>query len=258
MSESELLAIFPLYIWIPMLTEETSPYATGFLLWALPTFTVIFALGFLDRYAWLRASNQFSGAMQFAGVFMVASGGFFALLQKQIARMMLAMGLKSAQVVNITFLLLIPRGLELAVWALGLSIIKREAPSLRFSDVQGLARKFPIATGAIIAAHLSITGFPILAGFPARLALWQELARQSLLTSFWVFLGLLGLLVGAVRTMAVFVMAKEQSPWTWNESRVQTAMLAIGVVGLFILGLFPQLMQPFLSRLPAVFEHLGQ
>ena len=265
-----LLAIFPLYIWIPMLTEETSPYATGFLLWALPTFTVIFALGFLDRYAWLRASNQFSGAMQFAGVFMVASGGFFALLQKQIARMMgyaaivegglimLAMGLKSAQVVNITFLLLIPRGLELAVWALGLSIIKREAPSLRFSDVQGLARKFPIATGAIIAAHLSITGFPILAGFPARLALWQELARQSLLTSFWVFLGLLGLLVGAVRTMAVFVMAKEQSPWTWNESRVQTAMLAIGVVGLFILGLFPQLMQPFLSRLPAVFEHLGQ
>src|SRR6185295_5447830 len=83
-----LLAIFPLYIWIPMLTEETSPYATGFLLWALPTFTVIFALGFLDRYAWLRASNQFSGAMQFAGVFMVASGGFFALLQKQIARMM--------------------------------------------------------------------------------------------------------------------------------------------------------------------------
>jgi len=265
-----LLAIFPLYIWIPMLTEETSPYATGFLLWALPTFTVIFALGFLDRYAWLRASNQFSGAMQFAGVFMVASGGFFALLQKQIARMMgyaaivegglimLAMGLKSAEVVNITFLLLIPRGLELAVWALGLSIIKREVPSLKFSDIQGLARKFPIATGAILVAHLSITGFPILAGFPARLALWQELARQSLATSFWVFLGLLGLLIGAVRTMAVFVMAEDQTPWTWNESRVQTAMLAIGVLGLFILGLFPQILQPILSRLPAVFEHLGQ
>ncbi len=265
-----LLAIFPLYSWIPMLTEETSPYATGFLLWALPTFTIIFALGFLDRYAWLRSSSQFASAIKFAGVFMVISGGFFASMQKQIGRMMgyaaiaeaglliLAMGLKSAEVVNITFVLLIPRGLELAVWSLGLSIIKREVSSLKFSDIQGLARKFPIATGAIIIAHLSITGFPILAGFPPRLALWQELARQSLFISFWVFLGSLGLLIGAIRTLAVFVMAQEHAAWNWTESWIQTGMLGVGVLGLFILGLFPQVMQPFLSKLPAVFEHLGQ
>lgn len=265
-----LLAIFPLYNWIPMLTEETSPYATGFLLWALPTFTVIFALGFLNRYAWLRSSTQFSSATQFAGVFMVASGGFFAALQKQIGRMMgyaaiaeaglliLTLGLRSAEVVNITFLLLIPRGLELAVWSLGLSIIKREVPSLRFSDVQGLARKFPLATGAIIVAHLSITGFPILAGFPPRLALWQELARHSLFISFWVFIGLLGLLIGAIRTLAAFVMADKYATWNRSESWIQTGMLGIGVLGLFVLGLFPQLMQSLLSKLPAVFEHLGQ
>jgi NADH-quinone oxidoreductase subunit N len=265
-----LLAIFPLYNWIPMLTEETSPYATGFLLWALPTFTVIFALGFLDRYAWLRTSSQLSNAIQFAGIFMVVSGGIFASVQRHIGRMMgyaaiaeaglliLAMGLKSAEVVTITFLLLIPRGLEMATWSLGLSIIKQESISLRFSDIRGLARKFPLATGAIIIAHLSITGFPILAGFPARLALWQALAVQSLLTSFWVFLGLLGLLIGALRTLAVLVMAEENTSWSWNESRAQAAMLGLGVIGLLILGVFPQILQPFLSKLPAVFEHLGQ
>jgi hypothetical protein len=44
-----LFAVFPLYNWIPMLMEEASPYAAGFLLWLLPTFTTIFAFGFLDR-----------------------------------------------------------------------------------------------------------------------------------------------------------------------------------------------------------------
>jgi NADH:ubiquinone oxidoreductase subunit 2 (subunit N) len=191
-------------------------------------------------------------------------------MQKQIGRMMgyaaiaeaglliLAMGLKSAEVVKITFLLLIPRGLELAVWSLGLSIIKRKVSSLKFSDIQGLARRFPIATGAVIVAHLSLTGFPILAGFPPRLALWHELARQSLFISFWIFLGLLGLLIGAIRTLAVFVMAEEHVPWSWNESRIQAGMLGTGVLGLFILGLFPQVMHPLLAELPAIFEHLGQ
>jgi NADH-quinone oxidoreductase subunit N len=265
-----LLGVFPLYNWIPMLMEEASPYVTGFLLWALPTFTVIFALGFLDRYTWLRTSPQLSSAIQFAGVFMVASGGLFASQQKHIGRIMgyaaitetgllvLAMGLKSSEVVNITFLLLIPRGLELAVWALALSIIKRKAYSLRFSEVQGLARSYPVAVAALILAHLSMTGFPLLAGFPPRLALWQELAGQSLVVSFWVFLGLLGLLIALIRTLAVFVMAEENKAWELNESWVQTTMLGLGVIGLFILGMFPQILQPFIVNLPALFDHLGQ
>ncbi len=265
-----LLAVFPLYNWIPMLTEEASPYATGFLLWALPTFTVIFALGFLDRYTWLRSSPQLSSAIQFAGVLMVASGGLFASQQKHIGRIMgyasiaetgllvLAMGLKSTEIVNITFLLLIPRGLELAVWALALSIIKRKVYSLRFSEVQGLARKYPVAVATLVLAHLSMTGFPLLAGFPPRAALWQELAGQSLTISFWVFLGLIGLLIAAFRTLAVFVMAEENRAWELNESWVQTTMLGLGAIGLFILGMFPQVLQPFLINLPALFDHLGQ
>jgi formate hydrogenlyase subunit 3/multisubunit Na+/H+ antiporter MnhD subunit len=265
-----LLGVFPLYNWIPMLMEESPPYVVGFLLWALPTFTVIFALGFLDHYTWLRTSPQLSNAIQFAGVLMVASGGLFASQQKHVGRIMgyaaitetgllvLAMGLKSSQIVNTTFLLLIPRGLELAVWALALSIIKRKAYSLRFSEIQGMARQYPVAVAALILAHLSMTGFPLLAGFPPRLALWQELAKQSLAVSFWVFVGLLGLLVAAMRTLAVFVMAEENKAWEWNESWVQTTMLGLGVIGLFILGMFPQVLQPFIINLPALFNHLGQ
>ena len=265
-----LFAIFPLYNWIPMLMEESSPYAAGFLLWALPTFTVIFFFGFLDRYAWLRTTPQLSNAIQFAGVFMVASGGIFAALQRHLGRILgysaiaetgllvLVMGLHSTQIVNIAFLTLIPRGLELAVWALALSILKRNAYTLRFSDIQGAARGYPIATAALILAHLSMTGFPLLAGFPSRFALWGQLAGQSLTLSFWVVLGLLGLLVAAIRTLAVLVMSGEDVKWQLNETWVQTIMLGVGVIGLFILGMFPQAMQPFLSSLPVLFEHLVQ
>lgn len=265
-----LLAIFPLYNWIPMLMEENAPYATGFLLWALPTFTIIFALDFLDRYAWLRSTPQLAGAIQFAGALMVASAGIFAALQRHIGRILgyaaiaetglviLVMGLGTADVVKIVFITLIPRGLELTVWALALSIIKRQAYSLRFSEVQGMARRHPVAVTAIILAHLSMTGFPLLAGFPPRLALWHELAGQSLTISFWVFLGMLGLLIAAIRTLAVFVMTNEDTKWAWNETWVQTTMLGAGGIGLFILGMFPQILQPFIEALPALFEHLGR
>ncbi len=265
-----LFGVFPLYNWIPMLMDEASPYVTGFLLWALPTFTVIFALGFLDQYTWIRNTPLLLNSIQFAGVFMVASGGFFAAVQRHIGRMMgyaaiaevgliiIAMNLKSVEIVNVTFLLLIPRGLELAVWALALSIIKRKAYSLRFNELQGLARSYPLAVTSLILAHLSMTGFPLLAGFPSRIALWQELASQSLTISLWTFLGLLGVLIAAIRTLAVFVMAEQETPWAIKESWVQMGMLGLGVIGLFILGVFPQVLQPFLTNLPSLFEHLGQ
>jgi NADH-quinone oxidoreductase subunit N len=265
-----LFGVFPLYNWIPMLMEETSPYAAGFLLWALPTFTTIFALGFLDRYAWLRTSPQFSNAILFAGIIMVASGGIFAALQRHIGRIfgyaaitevgmiLLVMGLNTQQIVPLIFLLLIPRGLQLTIWALALSIIKRKAFSLQFSDIQGLARQYPAAVAALILAHLSITGFPLLAGFPPRLAIWQELAGQSFTAIFWVFVGMLGLLIAAIRTLAVFVMTDDESGWELTESWIQTAMLGLGVIGLFIMGLFPQVLQPLIENLPALFNRLGQ
>jgi hypothetical protein len=53
-------------------------------------------------------------------------------------------------------------------------------------------------------------------------------------------------------------MAEEGKTWEWNESWVQTTMLVIGVIGLFVFGMFPQVTQPFIVNLPTLFEHLSQ
>ncbi|HSK88032.1 MAG TPA: hypothetical protein VK880_06745, partial [Anaerolineales bacterium] len=79
-----LLAIFPLYSWIPLLLEESSPYLVGFLLWILPTMTVIFGAGFLDRYSWLRNSEQLILALRSIGLLMVVTGGAFAAFQRHL------------------------------------------------------------------------------------------------------------------------------------------------------------------------------
>ena len=265
-----LLALFPLYTWLPMLAEETSPYVLGFLFWVLPTLTVIFGMGFLDRYSWLRTSGQLSQVLSVGGLLMVVTGGLWSAFQRHLVRQMayaviaetgfslLALSLPPEKAVESAFLLIIPRSLALLVWAMSLTRLKGQVESLRYSTVQGLARTYPITTAGLILAHLSVAGLPLLAGFPIRLALWEGLAGQSLSVAFWFLIGILGLLTGGIRTLAVLVMAPEEKAWELRENWASGIMIGIGVIGLFVLGIFPQIFRPILANLPAMFEHLGK
>ena len=265
-----LLAIFPFYNWIPMLMEETSPFIVGFLLWLLPTITIIFGTGFLDRYSWLRSSPQLVTILQSVGLLMVVTGGLWAATQRHLGRIMayssiaetgfsiLALSLNPKLGIPILFLLIPARALGLAIWSLSLTVIKDHANTLRFSSVRGLLRSFPFASVGLIMASLSTGAFPLLAGFPARLALWENLSRISLLAALWLGIGIIGLLVSSFRTMAVLSMADEYAGWELHEKWLEGIMLGLGMTGLLILGIFPQFIQYFLSDLPTMFEHLGR
>jgi NADH:ubiquinone oxidoreductase subunit 4 (subunit M) len=264
-----LLAVFPLYSWIPLLGEEGAPFTIGFLFWTLPTITIVFGIGFLDRFAWLRSSTVLTNAVSLAGVLMVVTGGWWSAFQRHLGRMMayaaiaetgfvmMALSVSGPASVEVIFLQLIPRGFGLAVWSFALSILKQRLGSLDLPAVQGCARAYPVAAAGVVLAHLSVAGFPLLAGFPARLALWEGLAQGSLTLAFWLLIGLLGLLVSGLRTLAVLVMAPEQTAWELQETRLQALLLGIGLAGLFLFGLFPQLLRPFLADLPLMFSHLG-
>jgi formate hydrogenlyase subunit 3/multisubunit Na+/H+ antiporter MnhD subunit len=264
-----LLAIFPLYTWIPMLLEEAPPYLVGFLLWLLPQTIILFAMSFLDRYTFLRTSPEMTSALRMAGIIMVVSAGLWAAFQRHLGRLMgyaviaetgfllIALGLGTTNGLQIIFLQIIPRGLGLAIWALSLTILQSHADPPRFSNVQGAARALPFAVTGLVLANLSIAGFPLLAGFPVRLALLEDLARQSTGLTIWLAIGLLGLMTGAVRTLAVTVMTPVKTPWEMCESRAQAALVGLGILALILMGLFPQASQFLLENLPAMFERLG-
>jgi formate hydrogenlyase subunit 3/multisubunit Na+/H+ antiporter MnhD subunit len=265
-----LLAIFPLYSWIPLLLEESSPYLVGFLLWILPTMTVIFGAGFLDRYSWLRNSEQLILALRFIGLLMVVTGGAFAAFQRHLGRIMaygaiaetgfslLALSLDLRLGIPILFLLIPARALGLAVWSLSLTIIRENVATMRFGAARGILRLTPLAGAGMIVAALSTGAFPLLAGFPARLALWEGLSRISIGSALWMMAGIIGLLISAFRTLAVISIAEEYTSWEPRESPAQLLMLGLGVIGLFLLGLFPQSVQFVLADLPLMFEHLGR
>jgi multicomponent Na+:H+ antiporter subunit A len=265
-----LLAIFPLYNWIPLLLEEISPYTVGFLLWILPTMTIIFGAGFLDRYSWLRSSPELILALRYVGLLMVVTGGAFAAFQRHLGRIMaygaiaesgfsiLALSLDLRLGIPILFLLIPARALGMAVWSLSLTIIRENVETMRFGDARGVLRITPLAGAGMIVATFSTAAFPLLAGFPARLALWEGLSRASLGAALWMTVGIVGLLISAFRSLAVVGMADEFTAWAPRENPTQMTMLGLGIFGLFFLGLFPQTVQFVLVDLPLMFEHLGR
>ena len=264
-----LLAIFPLYTWIPLLMEEASPYAVGFILWILPLVTLLFGAGFLDRYTWLRESPQLPLVLRFAGLLMLTTGGLWAAFQRHLGRMMgyasigntgfslLALSLAPQMGLTPFFLLIIPQAIGIILWSFSLSIFKRYDSTLSFSTLKGHIESHPFASVGVLLAHFSAAALPLLASFPAVFAVWSEVAGQSLLAAFWVGMGLAGLFIGAIRTLAVLVMATEESHWQWGGSISQNILITLGIIALFILGLFPQWMQPILSKLPLAFAHIG-
>lgn len=265
-----LLSVFPLYTWIPMLMEEAPPYLVGFLLWLLPQITALFAMGFLDRYPFLRLSTDLMDTLRAAGLLMVVSAGVLAAFQRHLGRLMgyaavaetgfllIALGLGTAGGIQLIFLQMIPRGLGLIIWAMSLTTIQSHIESPRFTDAQGVARLLPFASAGIVFANLSAAGFPLLAGFPVRMALLESLARQSMGLTIWLALGLLGLMVGAFRTMAVVSLWEAEAAWGSRETRTQVVLIGLGILGLFALGVFPQASQFLLKNLPALFENLGR
>jgi formate hydrogenlyase subunit 3/multisubunit Na+/H+ antiporter MnhD subunit len=265
-----LLAIFPLYNWIPMLMEDSHPFTVGFLIWILPTITIFFAAGFLDGYSWIRSSPQMILALRSAGLLMIVTGGLWAAFQRHLGRIMafgsitetgfslLALSLDSRVGIPILFLLIPARTLTLALWSLGLTVMRDNAETMQFGATRGMLRATPFAGAAILLASLSASAFPLLAGFPPRLALWEDLSSVSTSAAVWMGIGIAGLLTSAVRSLAVLGMAEEFTSWKPREDLAQRVLLTLGMIGLFILGLFPQTAQFFLSKLPLMFENLGR
>lgn len=267
-----LLAIFPFHTWIPMLSAENHPYAVAFILVILPWMVTLFALGFLDRYTWLRNSETMMSLLQLSGAIMVFVGGIWSVFQRHLGRVMgyacmtgigaslLAITIPSG--VQLFFMMLLPYTLAMGLWALGLSTIYNEKarsdlhPS-DYQSVRGIARNMPIASFSVILSCFSIAGMPLLAGFPTHLPLWSALATSAQIVSAFSILGSFGLFFSGVRMMAVMTTGENEASWSFKENRITLLFLSTGLILLFLVGLFPQWFLPPLADAAQVFTHLN-
>ena len=196
-----LLGVFPFHTWIPMLSQESHPHSTSFVLLLLPISVSLLGLGFLDRYVWLREAPNTAFILLTVGVLMIMSGGIWAAVERNLARMLafalildigfsfLALGLASmvgsGLYRGIFFAALIPRGISLGIWALALSSLMGREKGVMLGDIQGIGRKYPVIAISMILAIFSLAGVPLLASFSMRLGVIEGLAVTAPQFALW-------------------------------------------------------------------------
>ncbi len=263
-----LLAVFPLHDWMPGLMSDGHPYLTGFLLWLIPSIIIVFSLSFLDGYSWLRGSQQVVVGLRTLGLVMLVTSGIWAALESHLGRMfgyaviaenglaLLATSLAVANGTDPIFPFFLPRGIAMVLWALGLASVHRTYASMNFDQLGHVGRTHPWASAAIVLAALSTAGFPLLAGFPPRIDVWDGLADVSATAALWYLLGLGGLMIGALRQLTLAIGSTRDAADLPQETLVERGMLGAGMIAIVALGLFPRITGFIVDQLPLMFEHL--
>ncbi len=242
------LAIFPFYTWIPLLFSEVFPFQAGFMLNFLPLVVLLLGLDFINAFAWLRGFADFQQVFRLVGIIMVATGGIWSAFQKNVSRIigyaiiveigfsLLALSLRSHIGYQVYVSMFMPRIIALAVWSLALSGLDVE--TYDYENLTGLVRRKPISSIAMIAASFTLSGLPLLAVFPLRQVLLENLAQQSLSVVVWALVGSIGLMMASIRTMLTLI-TPTQREWQWSENWQHVVLLLIGVLALILIGLTP-------------------
>lgn len=248
--------LFPFHTWMPLLGAELHPYLSAFLLWLLPFSTLLFLSGFIERFL-IFAALRLPMMLQVSGMLMalVGSGGmlverhwgralgYAVMVETGYALLALSLGAEGASLMLAS---LLPRSLTFVLWGFALSILYRHSAGLEQGALEGMGHRLPIATLALALAVFSVAGFPMLAAFPWRLSLWEGLSADSSTLGFLFLLSLLGIFGHGLRTF--HTLFSRPTGWQIEETLGELILLILGIFGIALLGLFPQLIGILLGK----------
>jgi len=269
-----LLSVVPFHSWVPALAEHAPPYAAAFVFSVMLQGVIFLLLTFLGTYPWLNQNPLVYRALTLAGGGMALAGGLLAFGQRNFGRalgyamlvdigaVMLGIGLGTPVGVQAAVATLAMRGLALPLWAAGVEQLRRAAGSDDFDAIKGAGRLYPFATVAVVLGLLSLAGFPLTAGFPARWALLYLLAQIHPTAAIFLLIGTVSIALVCARGLVALL----TPPATDAEAARLTPPeplhpLAIAVYGLgfavvVVIGLFPQWILPAVAGTAAALSRL--
>lgn len=263
------LSIFPFHTWIPMVSEDANPYAAAFVILIIPIGISFLSVNYIEKYSQFNIPFKIAIIIRLMGIVMSLLGGVWAAFDDHLGRIMgfsaisdtgmslLAISLVlennfSGEFHAIFLSLLLPRAFSLAIWSLSLFIIQKNSNNLSFNSNKGILSKLPFAATSLIVANLSLAGFPLLASFPGKLALWSGLVPISPLVVLLSLVGSAGLIIAGLKTIMVIIPSNIKNTLNISETKPQIVLLSIGTLILFTIGLMPQIFIPMLINMAQI------
>jgi NADH-quinone oxidoreductase subunit N len=243
------LGIFPFHFWISEFCSENDPFINGFILSILPIAFILIMLNFINGLAWLKDAAFLNPVLRISGVLMVVTGGLWAAMQKDMRRVfgyivifesgfaLICISLRNELGTQLLYYSLISRVLELALFALSLSIIYKKGIIPDLDHLKGQIREFPAASLTLVIALFSCAGLPLLASFPIKTSLMGQLSTQPGLI-FWILLGMTAMLFEAGNLLSTLLKGASNK-WSVGETKMQIVLLTVGVFFLILVGIFP-------------------
>lgn len=264
------LGVAPFHSWLPVVAEDSPALSTAFVFTVMRFPAAVLLLQFLSSYEWLNQNPLVYRALTLVGGGLVLLGALFVYSQQRLGRVLgyamlmdvgaflLAVGLNSEAGTAAALVVLVMRGLALTLWAPGMEQLRRAAPAAsEFGHMRGLARRYPFATAAVFMGLLSLVGFPLTAGFPARWALLSLLAQIHPTSAVFLLVGMASVGLASARALAALLTpveaeaAAEPIPLLQRllaEPRASIAVLGAGLVAMLLLGAFPQWLLPAVAE----------
>ena len=264
-----VLAIFPFQSWLPALVEQSHPFSIGLALFVIPTVILVTLVNIVLRFVLLGITDEIILILRIAASLMVISGGLFVFFEKNLARIMgfavtiqiglalftvslLGGNLRPSIPTGFFYAQIVIWGATFAIWSFAITLIHDFRNSLDLKATQGIFFQMPFACTALLIAHFSSSGAPLLASFPLLFTAWSSLASSDIVFALISFSGCILLLMIGWRVLRnLFTVTDHQFAYRALEPKIAIALLGIGVVVLFILGIFPQVFLPPLMDLGA-------
>ncbi len=269
-----LLSFPPFHFWLPDVADDSPPYSVSLVLSLYVGGVIFILLRFLDGFSWLRQSSAVYLVFLFAGSGMCVVGSALSLVQDRLGRCVGFLSLSNLGVVFLSLsiaggvglkgglLLLALRGLSLLVWGVSFHHLRPKQASDHMADLRGRAFSNPVAFSAAILSGLSLVGIPGLFSFPAFWAVLRSVSNPGSTGSptFFPQLAILFSMAAGIISMYRFARPMMQVPLALSISRgggrLFRALLIVSIISFFLLGLFPQIITPWISSAASAFPHL--
>ncbi|MBN2048008.1 MAG: hypothetical protein JW750_09210, partial [Anaerolineaceae bacterium] len=261
-----LLASFPFYVWVPKIAEQIRPARVFFLLSVLPMTIILLMLDFLNSFGWLRNASFMPQYLNLLGVVMIAMSGIWAMFQDDLGRLfgysvilengfaLLALGVGGQTGQTLIAILFFVRMIHFGLLGSAMTMLHAHGVETTFEALTGKFKQFPAISLSILLSFFSIGALPLLAGFPARLAVMETVVHgENPLRVVWVMVGIGGFLFSGLRLLSRLV-AGPIRDWKFGEEWYELIILGIGVIVLFVIGSYPE---PFINGILTLLSGFG-